>query len=250
MTSSGRHLAGAQAGRHGTSSPIWPGPTCFGPRSITAGLAGQPTRFLTSFDPVSTPAAMVRSSAVLRPSEVLGQLVDSTEALADAIGGLDAEAWLLPAEAPPGYVAIHAVALHALWDSWIHERDILIPLGIEPTVEDDEVAASLLYAAALGPAYLATTGSERVGTFGVTATDLDVHFLVDVGPAVVVRESDGGRGCPRLAGPGVVLTESLSCRGAPPAAGHWGPVDDRRSGDGLRPRRVIAGRRDRWSCRG
>jgi uncharacterized protein (TIGR03083 family) len=193
------------------------GTNVFWTASITAGLAGAPTRFLTSFDPVGTPAAMVTSSAALRPSEVLGQFVDSTDALADAIGSLDAEAWLLPAEAPPGHVAIHAVALHALWDSWIHERDILIPLGIEPTVEADEVAASLLYAAALGPAYRATAGSERVGTFGVAATDLDVHFLVDVGPAVVVRDGDGGRGCPRLAGPGVVLTESLSCRGAPPA---------------------------------
>ena len=32
---------------------------------------------------------------------------------------------------------------HALWDAWIHERDVLLPLGVSPTEEPDEVAALL-----------------------------------------------------------------------------------------------------------
>ena len=65
------------------------------------------------------------------------------------------------AEAPPGHIAIGLVAIHALWDSWVHERDMLIPLGLDPVVDDAEMEACLVYAAALGPAFHASTGSTR-----------------------------------------------------------------------------------------
>ena len=181
--------------------------------SIAAGLAGRPTRYLTSFDPVATPAQMVKELQTMTSPEVLARYVETVDALAQVVRGLDESAWSKPAEAPPGHVAVHAVALHALWDAWIHERDIALPLGYAPTVEDDEVAGCLRYAAALGPAFLASTGSVRQGTLTVVATDPEVSFVVDVGPTVVVSEAPAPTDGPRLVGDAVALVEGLSFRG-------------------------------------
>ena len=180
--------------------------------SIAAGLAGTPTRYLAAFDPVATPAQMVDGLRTMAPSEVAARYLETVETLAQLLGDLDEAAWSKPAEAPPGHIALHALALHALWDAWIHERDIVLPLGLTPTVEDDEVAGCLRYVAALGPAFLASTGSTRRGRLSVAATDPDVAFVVDVGPTVVVSDlsAPGGGAC--LDGDAVALVEGLSFR--------------------------------------
>ncbi len=181
--------------------------------SIAAGLAGEPTRFLTAFDPVATPAQMVDDMRDLTPAEALARYVETADQLAAAVDGLDDEAWATLAEAPPGHIAIRAVALHALWDAWIHERDIVLPLGLSPTVEPDEVAGSLLYATALGPAFYASTGSTRQGRLGVVATDPDLSFVVEAGTSVVVVAGPAAGDAPCLEGDAVTLVEGLSFRG-------------------------------------
>ena len=143
------------------------GTNAFWTYSITSGLAGQPTRILTSFDPVATPKAMVEATSGQSTAELLAGFIESNDALAAAIDNLEEDRWALPAEAPPGHLALHAVVLHALWDSWVHERDVMLPLGMTPPLEPDELAGSLLYVSTLGPAFLATQGSTRTGTFAV-----------------------------------------------------------------------------------
>src|SRR4051812_2194943 len=96
--------------------------------SITSGLAGEPTRFLANFDPVQTPAEIVDAMRDTTPGDALARYVETTDGLAGAVEGLDDDAWSTIAEAPPGHVAIRSLALHALWDAWIHERDVLLPL--------------------------------------------------------------------------------------------------------------------------
>jgi uncharacterized protein (TIGR03083 family) len=181
--------------------------------SIGHGLAGKPTRYLTAFDPVATPAQLVDGLRALPPSEVADRYRAAVDGLALLLEGLNEAAWSMPAEAPPGHVAVYAAALHALWDSWIHERDILLPLGLTPTVEDDEVGCCLRYVAALGPAFYASTGAPRTGSLTVAATDPELLFSVDVGPTVVVADLDAPTGGPCLTGDAVALIEGLSFRG-------------------------------------
>lgn len=185
--------------------------------SIAAGLAGEPSRVLSSFDPVAIPAAIVDQSRAVPPEEVLDQLTSNTNALLETIGNLDAESWATLAEAPPGHLPLTAIALHALWDAWVHERDIMLPLGLEPAEEPDEVSAVLVYASALGPSYVAWRDPTRRGTLNVTASDLALHFLVDVGETVVVRAAYPSDGGAVLAGSGVDLAEAMSCRAVLPA---------------------------------
>lgn len=184
--------------------------------SVVAGTAGAPTRMLTGFDPAATPPLLVDTMRVLSPSAVLDRFVTTNEAFLDTLGALTAEEWAMPAESPPGHVPIRLLAQHALWDSWVHERDVALPLGIASAVEDDEVASCLRYAAALSPALAIAVGGDRAGggraVLAVEATDPSVRFVLTVGDSVTLRDALVEPEIPCLRGDAVELTEVLSLR--------------------------------------
>ena len=169
--------------------------------SLHQGRKGEPSRFLATFDPVATPVALVEGAGDIGGPQALERLSASVESLATLLDGLDADTWTAVAEAPPGHVSVTAVVHHALWDSWVHERDVMLPLGLEPEVHADEVVLSLRYAAALAPALLVSEGSDRSGTLVVETVDPASRFTVDVGRSVTVV--DGTADDPNL-----VLTKS------------------------------------------
>ena len=193
--------------------------------AIGAALAGEPTGFLATFDPVASPAELVEDERSRSRAEILDRFVDSNEALAEVVAPIDDASWSLPGEAPPGHVPLVAVALHALWDAWVHERDVVLPLGLTPLEEPDEITACLAYAAALSPALGIAAGSTRHGAITVDATGPDVHLVVDVGDAVVVHTDDTPADALHLTGPAVALLEALSHRAAfpcpVPASRQW-----------------------------
>jgi uncharacterized protein (TIGR03083 family) len=199
------------------------GVNTFWQASLRAGLAGTPTRILTGFDPVATPASMVDSMRVLTPAEVLDQFVHSNDAFLGTLAGLDEPGWSTPAEAPPGHIPVRLLAQHALWDCWIHERDVALPLGSIPAVEPDEVLSSLRYAAALSPGFSIMNGDAFIGVFAVDAKDPDISFVVEVGESVTVRAAAAPDDAPCLRGNAVELVEALSIRGPLPttAPGEW-----------------------------
>ena len=180
--------------------------------SIHQGLKGEPTRYLAGFDPVATPAQMVDGLRALSPADVLEQYRASVAQLSDVFAELDDAQWEMLAEAPPGHIAIRAVALHALWDAWTHERDVCLPLGTIPPAEPDEIAGCLYYCAAIGPALAATQGSTRDGTLAVTATDPAVSFVVRVGSTVRVTDGPAPPDAAELSGAAVALVEGLTFR--------------------------------------
>lgn len=179
--------------------------------SMTSGLRGEPTEVLASFDPVATPALLVAAEGDVSGTAALERLQRSTEALVELWDSLDDAGWATTAEAPPGHVTISALAHHALWDSWIHERDILLPLGIEQEVVEDEVAAALRYVAALAPAFGVSVATSNQGVLAIAATRPDLSFHVTVDGHAAVREGDAHADL-RLEGDAVELLEGLSLR--------------------------------------
>ena len=192
--------------------------------AIAAGVRGEPTQFLSTFDPVTSPAQLVAGSADVSTKEVFERFVASTEAFVDLLQSLEGDDWSALAEAPPGHIGVSAVVHHALWDSWVHERDILLPLGIAPAVEPDEVAACLRYGAALGPALAVTRGESNRARLTVAVTQPDLSIVVDIGDRVAVR-SGPAQSDLHLTGDAVELLEALSIRrplGQPiPAGSAW-----------------------------
>ena len=110
------------------------------------------------------------------------------------------------------------LAQHALWDCWIHERDIAVPLRIPTTNEADEMESCLKYAAAIGATLEAGLGRATPGSFAVAASDPDVRFVVEVDDSVSIRNDLESVDVPRLRGDAVTLTEVLSLRAPIPPA--------------------------------
>ena len=180
--------------------------------STTAGLAGTPTRVLENFDPAATPPLIIAPMRALSPAEVLEQFVASNDGYIDVISELDTDGWSTVGESPAGHVPIRLLAQHALWDCWVHERDIALPLGFTPPIEDDEVLSCLRYAAALSPAFAISNGEAIGGAFAVATTDPESRFVVEVGDSVAVRDGPQPAGAPCLRGDAVALVEALSIR--------------------------------------
>ncbi len=195
------------------------GVNAFWRASVLAGLAGTPTRMLARFDPATTPALMVAPMRELRTTEVLDQFVASNDGFLAVLADLDDAGWAMPAESPAGHVPIRLIAFHALWDCWVHERDIALPLGVTPPAEPDEVGSCVRYAAALSPALAIGTGHTVAGHFAVEATDPRLCCVLDVGESVGVRDGIAPPEVPCLRGDAVALVEALSIRRRmPPSA--------------------------------
>ena len=188
--------------------------------SIRSALAGTPSTLLMNFDPVVNPARSVARMGELSPAEVLARFVETNADLASAMA--DVTDWAVLAESPPGHVCASTAMHHALWDSWTHERDVLVPLGITPVLDDGELAACLRYAATLAPAFALMLDPDRSGAFGLATTDPAVRIDVVVDNVVSVRE---GERAPTLTGSTLDVLEMLSIR-APltvqvPAGERW-----------------------------
>ncbi len=184
--------------------------------SIRAALDGTPTRVLAAFDPVATPASLAAADRHLEPAEVLDRFRRSTSELVDTWRALAGSEWEQLAEAPAGHVAVDVLTHHALWDAWVHERDVLVPRGVEPPTIDDELAGCLLFAAALGPALALDRTAGRRGRVSVAASDRPLRVTVDVADRVVARFADdiGDR---HLEATAVELIEIFSVRRELPA---------------------------------
>jgi uncharacterized protein (TIGR03083 family) len=182
--------------------------------SISEARQGRPTEMLADFDPVATPAALVAAAGNLPPTEALDAYVRSTHALADLLGSLIGDEWTMPCENPLGHLSISANVRHALWDAWIHERDITLGLGLVPAVEPDEVDAALRCAAALGPAFGLLLGDldERRLTATVTTQDPTAGFTIEVDRAVRVTADIHPTAPAAVRGSTVDVLEGLSLR--------------------------------------
>jgi len=197
--------------------------------SARQGVAGTPTRFLGAFDPAATPSQMVAGVATTDPVDVLADFVRSNDGFLGTIAAFGDDEWAALAESPIGHVSIGLMVQHALWDSWIHERDILLPLGLSQVEEPDEIESCLVYAAAVSPALGIGFGLECAPLLAVDATGPAVGFTVSVGAAVEVRAA-AAAGAPCLTGGAVEVAEALSLRAPMPAGA---PPEWTRLRDGL-----------------
>jgi uncharacterized protein (TIGR03083 family) len=182
--------------------------------SVIAGVGGVPTRILGGFDPAATPDLLVQSFAETAPAQLLEQFVDASEAMLATLADLDDADWDRVAEAPPGLVAIRTLVQHALWDSWVHERDVAIPLGIATVDEADEIRSALSYAAALSPGlgFGLGLGEMPPTRLGVACTEPDVRCMLIVDECVVVRLGVDDTAVSCLTGRSTDVLDALSLR--------------------------------------
>lgn len=110
----------------------------------------EPTTYLRGFDPSSSPPAFIAPKRDHSPEQALEELTTSTENLASALDAIGNDDWARLSESPLGHMPLRAIAAHALWDSWLHERDILLPLGHTPHIEEDELLNATAFTLFIG----------------------------------------------------------------------------------------------------
>ena len=164
--------------------------------AIWAG--GQPP--FDAFDPRSTPDEHVAAGRSVADTAVPDRYADSTAAFLEGIDPADVDRWSTTSVSPLGLVPWWQSALHLFWDSWLHERDALLPAGATPTTEPDEVLAALLYGLALS------------GTMCARPIDAEVagaHLRTGQGPPRATPGATGVRADAATAG----VVDALAGRG-------------------------------------
>ena len=142
---------------------------------------GEATRLLEGFDPQLTPRLTAAQFAGLSPQDLIDQLEAIDERVDAELDALADAGWTAPAEAPLGKVPAYVSVNHFLFDSWVHERDLMLPAGEVPLVDLNEAATVASYVVALagvGPAV--DDGTPTRSTLTVHLTDLDRHLHVEV----------------------------------------------------------------------
>jgi uncharacterized protein (TIGR03083 family) len=157
---------------------------------------GEPPPF-TSFDPILTPHEFVLAQRDVPDREIRDRFVESSHAMAEDVGGSGTERWDAFGISPLGLVPWWLSALHVHWDSWLHERDVLIPLGIEPSAETDEAAPMLSYGLAVVATMISEPTDEVIAGVHVRAGEPPVVVVPGDVPGDVGHIVDAlcGRGC-------------------------------------------------------
>jgi uncharacterized protein (TIGR03083 family) len=117
--------------------------------------AGRPPAALSGgFDPNTTPHECVLVGRSVPDLEVRDRFVAACEVMAADVESSGPERWANPAFSPLGAVPWWLSAMHAFYDSWTHERDCLMPLGLDLPLEADEVTPVLGYALGLAGVFV------------------------------------------------------------------------------------------------
>lgn len=110
--------------------------------------AGEPAPF-SNFDPNVTPHEFVLAGRSLSDGEARDRFVRSSLSMADDVEASGADRWNALGVSPLGLVPWWWSVMHIFWDSWLHERDIFLPLGSGAPEVEDELRAVVTYAVLL-----------------------------------------------------------------------------------------------------
>ena len=183
--------------------------------TLHQGAKGEPTRLLEGFDAQVLPGATAAMLDGQSPTELLETLRVSDARIERTVDGWSVDDWNRTAEAPPGHVPGWLSLAHMLFDSWVHEHDLMDPRGEVPMVDPDEVRIVVAYV--LGLAGFVTgifDGSGSTADLHVTDTDLRVG-LDATGDRAVVRLDWAPDGAPVVEGTAATILDVATGRAGP-----------------------------------
>jgi uncharacterized protein (TIGR03083 family) len=176
-----------------------------------ASLGGADHRLLdpaAGFDPRTSPRRWPALLASESPGASLARFLDTTrDLLALARDRLD-RGQRYDVRLPYGPMDWTVLVLHGLWDSWLHERDILLPRGREHPTDADATGYATAYGLFIAAAVAAMFGSPvprqqlTLSGDGGGVFDLDTRGAVTLTvaraavagpPAAQVTDALGGR---------------------------------------------------------
>jgi uncharacterized protein (TIGR03083 family) len=174
--------------------------------AIVAGTDDRTLDITAGFDPRITPRGWLAASAGEPPGATLSRFVATTEQVLALLRDRLAQGRRFDVPLPYGPMDWTVLLLHAFWDSWIHERDVLLARGTGHPTDGD----ATVYAAAYGLFIAAvasmvgdqvqeklTLGGDGGGVFDLDcrgAVTLTVTRVTTAGPpAAEVTDALAGR---------------------------------------------------------
>jgi uncharacterized protein (TIGR03083 family) len=159
------------------------------------------------FDPRITPRGWLPASAGESPDATLSRFAATTEEMLAVLRARLAQNRRFDVRLPYGPMDWTVFVLHAFWDSWLHERDVLLPRGTEHPTDDDATAYATAYGLFIAAAVASmfgdpvqeklTLGGDGGGVFGLDsrgAVTLTVTRTTAAGPpAAQVTDALAGR---------------------------------------------------------
>jgi uncharacterized protein (TIGR03083 family) len=112
----------------------------------------------TGFDPRVTPRRWLAATEGEVPEATLDRFVTTTQELLVAVGDGLAEGHRADVRLPYGTMDWTVLLLHAFWDSWIHERDVLLASGRGHPTDDGATAYATAYGVFLAAAVASMQG--------------------------------------------------------------------------------------------
>jgi hypothetical protein len=115
---------------------------------MRAAAIGPDDRMLditAGYDPRITPREWLTTSAGESPDATLSRFLATTEKRRALDRARLAEGARFNVRMPYGQVDWTVRVLHGLWDSWLHERDVLLPQGIEHPTDGDATVYATAY---------------------------------------------------------------------------------------------------------
>jgi len=185
-----------------------------------AAAAGADDRTLdmtAGFDPRTSPARYLTASAGESTATTLGRLMALTSELLACARGRLARRSRFDVYLPYGPMDWTVLILHLFWDSWIHERDVLLARGAEHPTSDHATGYAAAYGLFISAAVASLFGDPvqdtlTLGGDGGGIFDLDSRGAVTL---TVSREHTAGP-------PAAEVTDALA--GRPPAAAVLGAL--------------------------
>jgi len=181
--------------------------------AVAAGPGDRMFDVTAGFDPRTTPRQWLAASAGESPADTLDRLATTTEkALAVARDRL-ARDDRFDVVLPYGPMDWTVQALHVLWDSWLHERDIFLPLGVDrpadPEATSYATAYGLLIAAAVAQKFGAQVRQRlELGGDGGGVFELDSDESVLLTATLTATRAESA------APPAAEVTDALAGRGS------------------------------------
>ena len=132
---------------------------------------------VADFDPRFTPDKAVQEDSAVPDEEIRDRYLVSTTTMVTDLEGADEQRFGQPSLSPVGQVPWWMSAVHLGWDSSIHERDALLPLGRSVTQLDSETVPFLAYSLVLMSFFAGRDPlSVRIGT---------IQVFREAGPVIV-----------------------------------------------------------------
>ena len=154
------------------------------------------------FDPRTTPHEFVVAARQEPDVEIRDRFVASSETMAALVEGWPHDQLGAPSLSPLGAVPWWMSLLHVYWDSWVHERDALLPLGRPVGADARERTPIVAYSLALAGLFAGEPLDAVVaGVRVVTGTPVTVTPVAEPDDAFasVVDELSGRDGGDALA---------------------------------------------------